>query len=107
MIFPETPLKGAYLIDLEKRGDERGFFARMFCRDEFAEQGRVKEFVQVNNSLAGKKGTLRGMHSQLAPKAEVKVVRCVRGALLDKMSRPYFSIVIPTKNRSFLVRQAL
>jgi dTDP-4-dehydrorhamnose 3,5-epimerase len=83
MIFTETPLKGAYLIDLEKRGDERGFFARAFCEREFGGQGLVTRFVQVNNSLSARKGTLRGMHYQLAPKAETKVVRCIRGALYD------------------------
>lgn len=83
MIFTETELKGAWIIDLKKIEDERGFFARAFCRNEFAEHGLSTEFVQVNNSLAVKKGTLRGMHYQLAPKAETKMVRCVRGALLD------------------------
>lgn len=83
MKFQETPLKGAYLIDLERRGDDRGFFARAFCENEFAAQGLISHFVQVNNSLTGKKGTLRGMHYQLAPKAEVKVVRCIRGSLYD------------------------
>ena len=83
MIFTETPLKGAYVIDLEKRGDERGFFARVFCEKEFAAHGLVTHFVQVNNSLSAQKGTLRGMHYQLAPKAETKLVRCIRGALHD------------------------
>ncbi len=83
MIFSETPIPGAYMIDLERRGDERGFFARAFCRNEFAEHGLETEFVQINNSLSRERGTLRGMHYQLAPAAEVKVVRCVRGALYD------------------------
>jgi len=83
MIFEETPLAGAWLIDLEKRGDERGFFARVFCEKEFAAHGLVTHFVQVNNSLSAQKGTLRGMHYQLAPKAETKLVRCIRGALHD------------------------
>lgn len=83
MIFTETPVEGAYLIDLEKRGDERGFFARAFCRNEFAAMGLETEFVQVNNSLSAAKGTLRGMHYQLPPAAEVKVVRCIAGALWD------------------------
>lgn len=83
MLFTKTPLEGACLIELEKHSDERGFFARMFCEREFEAQGLVARFVQVNNSLATEKGTLRGMHYQLAPKAEVKVVRCVRGALYD------------------------
>jgi len=83
MIFQETPIPGAYLIDLERRGDDRGFFARTFCEREFGEHGLVTRFVQVNNSLSAERGTLRGMHYQLAPKAETKLVRCIRGALYD------------------------
>ncbi|WP_432797436.1 dTDP-4-dehydrorhamnose 3,5-epimerase [Poriferisphaera sp. WC338] len=83
MIFHKTPLDGAYIIELEKRGDERGFFARAFCRNEFADHGLATEFVQVNNSLSAEKGTLRGMHYQLAPHAETKLVRCIKGALYD------------------------
>ncbi|MFO1091091.1 MAG: dTDP-4-dehydrorhamnose 3,5-epimerase [Hyphomicrobiales bacterium] len=83
MIFTETPLKGAYVIDLEKRGDDRGFFARAFCVNEFGANKLATNFVQVNNSLSAQKGTLRGMHYQLAPKAETKVVRCIRGSLYD------------------------
>jgi dTDP-4-dehydrorhamnose 3,5-epimerase len=83
MIFTQTTIPGAYLIDLEKRGDDRGFFARAFCEREFAAHQLVTKFVQVNNSLSAQKGTLRGMHYQLAPKAETKVVRCIRGALYD------------------------
>lgn len=83
MKFTPTPLAGAYLVDLEKRGDDRGFFARAFCEREFAEHGLPTAYVQVNNSLSADKGTLRGMHYQLSPHAETKVVRCVRGALWD------------------------
>src|SRR5690242_15532903 len=83
MKFTETKLKGAFVIELEKREDERGFFARVFCEREFAAHGLSTHFVQVNNSLAVEKGTLRGLHYQLAPKAETKAVRCVRGALHD------------------------
>ena len=83
MIFTQTPLPGAYLLDLEKRGDDRGFFARAFCEREFGEHDLVTRFVQVNNSLSAVKGTLRGMHYQLGPKAETKVVRCIRGGLYD------------------------
>lgn len=83
MLFTETPLGGAYLIELEKKGDDRGFFARVFCEREFGELHLVTKFVQVNNSLSPQKGTLRGMHYQLAPKAETKLVRCVRGVLWD------------------------
>ncbi len=83
MKFTETPLPGAWLIDLEKRGDDRGFFARAFCEREFADHGLVDRFVQVNNSLSAQRGTLRGMHYQLQPRSETKLVRCIRGALWD------------------------
>ena len=83
MIFTPTPLAGAHLIDLEKRGDDRGFFARAFCENEFGKHDLVGHFCQVNNSLSVQKGTLRGMHYQLAPRAETKVVRCIHGAVYD------------------------
>jgi dTDP-4-dehydrorhamnose 3,5-epimerase len=83
VIFTPTPLAGAYLIDLEKKGDDRGFFARAFCENEFAQHGLATHFCQVNNSLSAQKGTLRGMHYQLPPRAETKLVRCIRGALYD------------------------
>src|SRR3974390_3505766 len=83
MKFNPSPLRDAYTIELERRGDDRGFFARVFCEDEFSRAGLISKFVQVNNSLTGKKGTLRGMHYQLMPKGEVKLVRCVRGVLWD------------------------
>src|ERR1035438_414893 len=76
MIFTEIPLHGAYLIDLEKHGDERGFFARTFCEREFAAHGLATRIVQVSSSFSARQGTLRGMHYQLAPKAETKVVCC-------------------------------
>lgn len=83
MKFHKTPLQGAYLIEPEKRGDERGWFARVFCEKEMAGEGLIDRFVQVNNSFNAEAGTLRGMHYQLPPSAEVKIVRCVRGALWD------------------------
>jgi dTDP-4-dehydrorhamnose 3,5-epimerase len=83
MKFHPAALNGAYLIDLQKRGDDRGFFARMYCETEFREHGLATNFVQINNSLSSKRGTLRGMHYQLPPASEVKVVRCIRGALYD------------------------
>jgi len=83
MIFTETPVTGAYLIDLEKLGDERGFFARVFCDKDFGARGLTPHFVQGNNSLSATRGTLRGMHYQLAPKSETKLVRCIRGELYD------------------------
>ena len=83
MRFHKTPLEGAYLVELDKRGDHRGFFARMFCENEFGAAGLETRFVQINNSLTVEKGTLRGLHYQLPPAAEVKVVRAIKGALWD------------------------
>jgi dTDP-4-dehydrorhamnose 3,5-epimerase len=78
-----TPLPGAHLIAPEPRGDSRGFFARIYCSDEFSAAGLETSFVQVNNSLSATAGTLRGMHYQLPPDAEVKLVRCIKGSLWD------------------------
>lgn len=83
MKFNETPLYGARLIELEKQGDDRGFFARLFCEREFASAGLEPRYVQMNNALSSKAGTLRGLHYQLPPSAEVKVVRCIKGKLWD------------------------
>ena len=83
MKFHQTTLKDAMLIDLERRGDDRGFFARTFCVDEFAAQGLPTEFVQQNTSYSANKGTLRGMHFQTAPHGEDKLIRCLRGAIVD------------------------
>ncbi|HZZ62627.1 MAG TPA: dTDP-4-dehydrorhamnose 3,5-epimerase [Roseiarcus sp.] len=83
MRFLKAPLEGAYTIELEKRGDPRGFFARLFCEKEFGQAGLETRFVQINNSFTGSKGTLRGLHYQLPPAAEVKVARAIRGALFD------------------------
>jgi dTDP-4-dehydrorhamnose 3,5-epimerase len=83
MIIHDTALLGAHLIELERRGDDRGFFARLFCEREFANVGLETRFVQINNSLSAKKGTLRGLHYQLPSAAEVKVVRCIKGSLFD------------------------
>jgi len=83
MRFTETAVQGAYLIDPEPRGDERGFFARMWCRDEFAARGLTADFVQCNDSFSVRRGTLRGLHYQAAPYGEVKLVRCVRGSVFD------------------------
>jgi dTDP-4-dehydrorhamnose 3,5-epimerase len=83
MILTETPITGAYLIDLEQRGDERGFFARVFCERDFAARGLTPRLVQANDSFSARRGTLRGMHYQLPPKAETKLVRCIHGELYD------------------------
>lgn len=83
MIFTETELAGAFIIDLERREDSRGFFARAFCQNEFAEHGLKTTIAQANLASNIHKGTLRGMHFQYPPAAETKLVRCTRGAILD------------------------
>jgi len=83
VIFIETKLKGAFVIEPESIEDERGLFARMFCRREFEAHGLNPNIVQCNTSLNQEKGTLRGMHYQAEPHQEAKLVRCTRGALYD------------------------
>jgi dTDP-4-dehydrorhamnose 3,5-epimerase len=83
MIFTETKLKGAFIIDLERREDSRGYFARAFCQKEFAAHGLKPIIAQANLAYNHKKGTLRGMHFQFPPAAETKLVRCTRGAIID------------------------
>lgn len=79
MKFTELELKGAYTIELEKREDERGFFARMFCVDELAKNGIIFSPLQINNSASVKKGTVRGLHFQTSPHEEAKLFRCING----------------------------
>lgn len=83
MKFTETPLKGAFIIDLEQRSDSRGFFARAFCAREFEEHGLKTAVAQCNMAYNYKKGTMRGLHYQVAPAAEAKLVRCIGGAVYD------------------------
>lgn len=83
MIFTETKLAGAYLVELERFDDKRGFFARSWSQKEFAAQGLESRLVEINVSFNHLKGTLRGMHYQEAPHGQVKVVRCTRGAIFD------------------------
>jgi len=83
MIFTETKLKGAFIIELQKREDERGFFARTYCADEFAKHGLSTNMPQSNMSLSKEKGTLRGMHFQVDGAEEAKLIRCTRGSILD------------------------
>lgn len=83
MIFTQTKLTGAYVIDLERREDGRGFFSRMFCQQEFTAHGLKPVIAQANVGSNLKRGTLRGMHFQYPPAAETKYVRCTRGAILD------------------------
>lgn len=111
MRFLKTPLPGAHAIEPELKGDDRGFFARLYCEKEFEDNGLVGSFVQANNSCSRRKGTLRGMHYQLPPSAEVKVVRCIRGALWDCIAdlRPdsptfgkWFGIELNADNRRMM-----
>jgi dTDP-4-dehydrorhamnose 3,5-epimerase len=83
MIFIETKLKGAFAIEIERKEDFRGFFARTFCRHEFSHHGLKTQFVQCSISYNERKGTLRGMHFQSAPMQEAKLIRCTRGSIFD------------------------
>lgn len=111
MRFSPLPLAGAFVLEMEPRGDARGFFARTFCEREFAAHGLETRYVQMNNSLSVLPGTLRGMHYQLPDSTEVKVVRCIRGALFDVIIdlRPdsptfkqWYGIDLTEKNRLLL-----
>jgi dTDP-4-dehydrorhamnose 3,5-epimerase len=83
VIFTETRLKGAFILDIERREDDRGFFARAFCQEEFKAHGLNPIVAQANTAHNRLKGTLRGMHFQYPPAAETKLVRCTKGAILD------------------------
>lgn len=83
MRFLETGLKGAFIIELDKKEDNRGFFSRTFCKKEFEEHNLKTKFVQCNTSFSQKKGTLRGMHYQAYPYCETKLVRCTKGSVYD------------------------
>ena len=81
MIFKETKLEGNYLINLQLKEDERGFFARYYCKKEFSQKGLNTKWVQINTSASKEVGTLRGLHYQREPNAEVKLVRCLKGSI--------------------------
>ncbi len=83
MNFISTPLAGSYTIDLHPLNDNRGWFARTYCKDEFNQIGHTKEWVQLNHSYTIQQGALRGMHYQLPPFGEIKLVRCIAGAVYD------------------------
>jgi dTDP-4-dehydrorhamnose 3,5-epimerase len=83
MIFTPTKIESAWILDIERREDDRGFFARSFCTNEFREHGLNAQVTQINVGYTSKKGGLRGLHYQLAPHAEIKIVRCTRGAIFD------------------------
>jgi dTDP-4-dehydrorhamnose 3,5-epimerase len=111
MIFSENPLRGSYTILPEPLFDERGFFSRYFCENEFAAQGLNTRWMQINNSMSLEKGTLRGLHFQNPPHAEVKMVRCIRGAVWDvivdlrKGSQTFgkwFGVELTAENRNMM-----
>ncbi len=111
MIFKETKLKGAFIIKLNRLNDERGFFARTFCQNEFEDHGLNPKIVQCNTSFNQRKGTLRGLHYQIAPYEEAKLVRCTKGAIYDviidlRSSSPTFkqwlAMDLTAENRSML-----
>jgi dTDP-4-dehydrorhamnose 3,5-epimerase len=111
MIFRETPLEGPFIIDLEKREDERGFFSRTWCSKEYESNGLIKRVVQANTSFNKRKGTLRGMHYQISPNTETKSIRCLKGAIFDVIIdlRPdsssykkWFGIELTAENRTML-----
>lgn len=111
MIFTETPLAGAYVIDIQRLEDERGFFARTWCQREYAAHGLNPRLAQCSISFNKVKGTLRGMHYQLPPHAEAKVVRCTRGAIFDAIIdlRPesptykqHFGLALTPESRTML-----
>jgi len=83
MKFTQTNISGLYLVDLDLKADERGYFARIFCEKEFSQIGVDFKVVQASQSLTKQRGTLRGMHFQKEPQAEDKIVRCIRGAVYD------------------------
>jgi len=83
MIFVETRLAGAYTVDIDRREDNRGYFARVFCGEEFSARGLDLTIAQASLSFNAKRGTLRGLHFQYPPAAETKFVRCVNGAVFD------------------------
>lgn len=111
MIFTPAALKDAFLIDIEKREDARGFFARAWCADEFAQHGLDTTLAQCSISFNHKRGTLRGMHWQAAPHGEVKVVRCTAGAIYDVIVdvrpesptyRQWIGVELSARNRRML-----
>jgi dTDP-4-dehydrorhamnose 3,5-epimerase len=83
MIFHETGLDGAFVIEIEKWKDDRGFFSRLWCRKEYEDNGLNSSVAQINVGYSIKKGTLRGLHYQVAPHEEVKIIRCTKGAIYD------------------------
>ena len=111
MIFTETALPGAWIVDVERLEDSRGFFARTWCEREFAERGLTTELAQCNVSFNKRRGTLRGLHYQAAPHREAKLIRCTRGAIHDvildlrpdsPMFKRHVAVVLDAESRRML-----
>lgn len=111
MIFSETTLKGSYIIELELFRDERGWFARTFCENEFNIISHTSNWVQLNHSFTKNKGTIRGMHFQSPPYGEIKLVRCISGAIYDviidlRKGSPtylnYFGVELSAENKKMI-----
>jgi dTDP-4-dehydrorhamnose 3,5-epimerase len=111
MKFTAAPITGAYVIDVQRIGDERGFFGRLWCHREFENMGLVATIVQSNIGVSKTAGTLRGLHFQRPPHQEVKIIRCPRGAIFDVIVdlRPesptfkrWFGVVLSQENNSML-----
>src|SRR6185295_1473627 len=83
MIFTPTSLQGSFIIDITPVSDERGWFGRFYCKNEFREIGHQKDWVQLNHSFTYKKGSIRGLHFQKAPYREIKMVKCIAGVIFD------------------------
>jgi dTDP-4-dehydrorhamnose 3,5-epimerase len=83
MIFIPNVLEGSYIVEIQPYKDDRGWFGRFYCKDEFQQIGHNKEWVQMNHSVTYQKGAIRGMHFQVAPYREIKMVRCIAGAVYD------------------------
>jgi dTDP-4-dehydrorhamnose 3,5-epimerase len=111
MIFTETKLKGAFIIDIERREDNRGFFSRVWCVKEFDEHGLNMRNIQSNIGFSPKKGTMRGLHYQLTPYEEAKLVRCTMGYIYDvivdlrresQTYKEWFALELTAENRRML-----
>ena len=112
MIFTPTPLKDAFVIEMQPHQDDRGWFSRTFCKKEFVAHGFGGEWVQLNHSFNEKKGTLRGMHFQKSPFSEIKLVRCIVGSVFDviidlrEKSPSYlswFGVELSAKNKKMIL----
>lgn len=111
MNFTETGIEGLYIVELNKIGDERGFFARTWCEKEFSDKNLTSRMLQANTSYSKDKGTLRGLHYQVSPHHEAKLMRCIKGAIFDvavdlrpdsKTYKKWFGIELTESNRKML-----